>query len=122
MHPWMVFTPEVNYTTITSGAGPGPTVEHAGGYAAHAAHLEVVGAVSSANAAGTYGTSWDGLGAISSAAAHLGMNGETTELAAVAASKVQPVLAAAEAHPVTVARMVTAEHAVANRLEEAAPR
>jgi hypothetical protein len=29
MHPWMVFTPEVNYTTITSGAGPGPTVEHA---------------------------------------------------------------------------------------------
>jgi PPE family len=119
MHPWMVFTPEVNYQTITSGAGPGPTVAHAEGWTMHAAHLESLAAVSTVNAAGTYGTNWDGVGSIAAAVAHGGMNAETTELAAVAASKVQTVLAAAEAHPMTVARMVTAEHAVANRLEEA---
>ncbi|HYB37356.1 MAG TPA: PPE domain-containing protein, partial [Mycobacterium sp.] len=120
MHPWPVFTPEVNYTTITSGAGPGPMVEYADALAAHAASLEAVAGASMAIAAGTYGTNWDGAGAVVAAAAHTGVDTETTALAAVAAARVQPVLAAAEAHPVTVAMMVTAEQAVANRMEEAA--
>ena len=119
MHPWMVFTPEVNYQTITTGAGPGPMLAHAEGYATHAAVLDGSAATSTVSAAATYGTNWVGSGSLASAASQTDMNALTAELAAAATSRVAPITTAAECHPATVARMVTAEHAVANRMEEA---
>ncbi len=119
VHPWPVFTPDVNYDTLAlSGAGPGSTVAAAGAHGQLAATLESVVGASSANAAGTYGLAWSGAGSAAAAGAHVGMNGETSALAAAAASKVGPLMAAAQAHPTAVAAMYPSAVVRANRINE----
>jgi guanyl-specific ribonuclease Sa/PPE-repeat protein len=119
VHPWAVFTPEINHTTLTAAPGSASTLAYAAEMAAQAAHLESIAAASTANAAGTYGPGWSGVGAAASATAHAGLNSELSGLSAVMAAKVPHVLAAADAYHSALAAMYPAEVCVANRVTEA---
>ncbi|MGC2655722.1 MAG: PPE domain-containing protein, partial [Mycobacterium sp.] len=121
-HPWPVFTPEVNYTTLArAGTGPASTAAYGEAFARLAAVLESVAASSTVNAAGTYVSGvWQGAGAGAAAVAHAGVNAETMALAALAAAKAPIVASAAAAHPAAVSAMYPAEACVANRVTEAA--
>jgi PPE family protein len=120
-HPWPVFSPEVNYTTLArAGTGPASTAAYGEAFTSLAAVLESVVASSTVNAAGTYVSGvWQGAGA-GAAAAHAGVNGDTMSLAAVAAAKAPIVASTAAAHPAAVSAMYPAEACVANRVTEAA--
>jgi PPE-repeat protein len=113
-----VFALEVNYTSMTSGAGPAPMLAYGDVLLAHGASMMAVAGVSAGNAAGTF-ASWQGAGAVSAAVAGVGLNAQTLALADVAMTKAQIAHAAAAAHSATVARMVTHVQATANRTHEA---
>lgn len=122
-HPWPVFSPEVNYTTLAeAGTGPASTLAYAEALAAHGAQLEALAAASMGSAAGTYGpVTWAGAGSAAALAAHSGMDAETVQFAASSAlARVAPVMAAATAYPTAVASMYPAPVCVANRVNEAA--
>ncbi len=58
VHPWTVFYPEVNYTTLAhAGTGSASTLAWAAEMAAQAAHLESIAAASTASG----GHLWCGL-------------------------------------------------------------
>lgn len=118
VQPWQLTPPDVGYDLLTvGGLGPGPTLASAEAHAQLAAVLESVAGSSVANMAGTY-PHWTGLGGTAAQFAHGAMNGETTGLAAHVASKVGPLMAAAQAHPVAVSSMYPSAVVRANRLNE----
>jgi guanyl-specific ribonuclease Sa len=87
---------------------------------AEAANLQTVTAASAATGATTYGASWQGLGATASATTQTALDTQHQLLVAALLEKVPHVAAAAGAHQTALASMVTAEQAVANRMEESA--
>ncbi|HEU4361447.1 MAG TPA: PPE domain-containing protein [Mycobacterium sp.] len=118
-HPWPVFTPEDNHTTLTRlGTGSATTLAYHAAVAAEVANLESITAVSAASAAGTYG-SWQGVGSLASMVSQTGLNAATGLLAGWLAEKLPLVATTVSAYHSAAATMVPAEAAVANRLEEA---
>lgn len=118
-HPWPTFSPEANYTALASGSGPASTLAYGETLSAEAANLQTVTAASAATGAATYGASWQGMGATASATTQTAMDAQHQLLVAALLEKVPHVAAAASAHQTALASMVTAEQAVANRMEEA---
>ncbi|WP_082958573.1 PPE domain-containing protein [Mycobacterium sp. E3198] len=119
-HPWPSFSPEANYTALMSGSGPASTLAYSEALSAEAANLQTIAASSTVTGAATYGASWRGTGAAASATSQTAMDTRHELLAAALLEKVPHVAAAAAAHQTALASMVTAEQAVANRMEEAA--
>ncbi|WP_158090404.1 PPE domain-containing protein [Mycobacterium sp. IEC1808] len=119
-HPWSTFSPEANYTALASGSGPASTLAYGETLSAEAANLQTVMAASTATGAATYGASWQGVGAAASATTQTAMDTQHQLLAEALLEKVPHVAAAASAHQTALASMVTAEQAVANRMEESA--
>jgi PPE family len=119
-HPWSTFSPEANYTALMSGSGPASTLAYGGTFAAEAANLQAVVATSAVTGSATYGTSWQGVGAAASAVTQTGVDTQHELLVAALLEKVPHVAAAASAHQTALASMVTAQEAVANRMQEAA--
>jgi PPE-repeat protein len=119
-HPWPSFSPEANYTALMSGCGPASTLAYSETLGAEAANLQTIAASSTVTGAATYGASWRGTGAAASATSQTAMDTQHELLAAALLEKMPHVAAAAAAHQAALASMVTAEQAVANRMEEAA--
>ncbi|MCV7102700.1 PPE domain-containing protein [Mycobacterium palustre] len=117
-HPWPSFSPEANYTSLMSGSGPASTLAYAETLSAHAANLQTVAATSTATGSATYGTSWQGASAGASATTQTALDTQHELLVVALTEKVPHVAAAAAAHQTALASMVTAEQAVANRMEE----
>ncbi|WP_082956480.1 ribonuclease domain-containing protein [Mycobacterium sp. E787] len=119
-HPWPTFSPEANYTALMSGSGPASTLAYSETLSAEATNLQTIAATSTVSGGATYGTSWQGAGAAASATSQTALDTQHELLAAALLEKVPHVAAAAAAHQTALASMVTAEQAVANRMEEAA--
>jgi hypothetical protein len=113
-----MFSPEANYTALMSGSGPTSTLAYAETLTAQAANLQTVAATSAATGAATYGGNWQGAGAAASADTQSAMDTQHQLLVAALLEKVPHVAAAASAHQTALASMVTAEQAMANRMEE----
>jgi hypothetical protein len=81
-HPWPVFAPEANYTSITSGAGPAPMLAYGDALLAHGTSMMAVAGASAGNAAGTF-ASWQGAGAVSAELAGASLNAQMFGLRAI---------------------------------------
>jgi hypothetical protein len=103
-----------------SGSGPASTLAYSETLSGEAANLQTIAATSTASGAATYGASWRGTGAAASATSQTALDTQHELLATALLEKVPHVAAAAAAHQTALASMVTAEQAVANRMEEAA--
>ena len=114
-----MFTPEVNYTSMVSGAGPAPMLAYGDVLTAHHASMTAVAGASASSATATFG-SWSGQGSTVAQAALVAHNTEHLLLAEETLAKAEIAHMAAVTHTSTVTRMVPAPHAIANRMEEAA--
>jgi guanyl-specific ribonuclease Sa len=119
VHPWQVFPPDANYNSlVVEGTGPASTVASAASHAQLAGVLDSVVGSSVANMAATYGANWSGVGSVAAAGAHGGMNVETVGLAATVASKVGPLMGAAQAYTTASTVMYPSPVVWANRANE----
>src|ERR1700733_3433181 len=76
------------------------------------------GGAAVANMAATYGANLSGVGSVAAAGAHGGMNAETVGLAATVASKVGPLMGAAQAYTTASTVMYPSPVVWANRANE----
>ncbi len=113
-----MFPPEVNYTSMVSGAGPAPMLAYGEALTAHSAAMTSVVGVSAATASAT-SAAFVGSAGTASTAAVVAHNTEHVAFAEETLVRAQIAHLAAAAHSATVARMVPSPPALANRLEEA---
>ena len=97
-HPWPTFSPEANYTALTSGSGPASTLAYGETLSAEAANLQPLAATSAVTAAATYGSSWQGVGATAAAVTQTALDTQHESLVAALLEKVPHVAAAASGH------------------------
>jgi hypothetical protein len=117
-HPWPIFTPEANYYSMVTGAGPASTQAAGDLLVAHHAAMTATVATSSALGAVT-AQAYTGVSGTASAAALVTHNDAHLVFAEETLARAQILHMAAAAHPSTVSQMVPAAVAHANRLEEA---